>query len=70
MIVLTLMSQTREGVSKVGEPSSLRSIAVVLVTEFEGRVVVAFPQKAWDRKVVAQRILPAGPFTKPLCRSR
>ena len=28
-------------------------------------MIVAFPQKAWDRKV-AKRKLPAGPFTKPL----
>ena len=42
-----------------------RKIAIILVTEFEGCVVVALPQKAWDKKV-AKRVVQVGPFTKPL----
>ena len=53
------------GTLLVGEEPARRSISVIFVTSLEDRVIVAFPQNAWDRKV-AKRKLPAGPFTKPL----
>ena len=53
------------GFLTVGEPTARRSIAIILVTEFEDRVVVALPQKAWN-KTVAKRVMQPGPFTKAL----
>ena len=49
----------------VGEPAARKRVAVIMLTEFEGRVVVAFPQKVWNN-TVAKRVLPAGPFTRAL----
>ena len=49
----------------VGDEPARRSIAVIFVSAFEDRVIVALPQKAWDRRV-AKRKMPSEPFTKPL----
>ena len=49
----------------VGEEPARRSIAVIFVSAFEDRVIVALPQKAWDKRV-AKRKMPSGPFSKPL----
>ena len=49
------------GYVTVGEPTARRSIAIILVTEFEDRVVVALPQKAWNKTVAKP-----GPSTKAL----
>ena len=48
------------------EPQGSRcSIAAILVTIYEGRIVVVLPYRAW-RRTVNKRKMPAGSFTKPL----
>ena len=53
------------GALLVGEEPSRRSVAIIFVSAAEDHVIVALPQKAWDRKI-AKRKIPTGPFSKPL----
>ena len=53
------------GCLTVGEEESRRRVAVILVANFEDRVVAAFPHRAWS-KTPSKRELPPGPFTKPM----
>ena len=53
------------GALSVGEEPARRSVAIIFISSVEDRVIVALPQKAWDRKV-AKRKIPTGPFVKPL----
>ena len=53
------------GSLSLGAGASRTSLAVILVTIHEGRIVVVLPHRAWHR-TVSKRKLPAGVFTKPL----
>ena len=55
---------TMRSAPSLPEPHAPRTVAAVLISPFEGRVIVAFPQKVWDKKS-AKRIL-HGPFQKPI----
>ena len=57
--------QYEAGALPVGEEPHVRTLAVIFVTTFEDRILVALPHKAWDRRV-DKRKLPGASFSRPV----
>ena len=47
------------------EDEKILALAVILVTEIEGKLVVAVPASCWNR-ILSKRILPPGSFLRPV----
>ena len=57
--------QYQVGALPIREEPHARTLAVIFVTTFEDRILVALPHKAWDRRV-AKRKLPGASFSRPV----
>ena len=50
------------GTLSVGEEPARKTVAVIVISEFENRYLVALPHKAWDKKTTKRRL--NSPFAK------